>query len=117
MEQNTVKSGLAEEIKRTILTAWQEGHGGSPKQVHLMQSDDSLALLIPEALYQAEIELSRNPAGGTRVLTQYLRTLVSTVSDQMVPLIEKFSGQQVAEIVPLIDLRAGWIISLFRYKK
>ncbi len=116
MEQKTVKTGLAEEIKQAILDAWQEGHGGTPKQVHLMQNDDGLALLIPEALYQAEIELSRNPAGGTRVLTEYLRTLVSTVSGQLVPQIEKFSGQKVAEIVPLIDLRAGWIISIFRYK-
>lgn len=117
MALKNIEATLSEKIKTHILAAWQEGHGGSADQVHLLQGEDGLALLMPKALYQAEIDLFRNTTGGTRVVNQYLRTLLDTISSEHVPLIEEFTQQTVEEIVPLIDLRAGWIIAFYRFKK
>lgn len=116
--QNT-ETNLPSRIKQQILKAWEAGHGGTPDQVHLLQGEDGMALIIPKALYQAEIDLVKRESsgGGGRVLNQYLRTLLHTVATDFSPMIEEISQQKVAEIVPLIDLRAGWAIAFYRFKK
>ena len=116
--QNTDVS-LTSRIKQQILEAWQNGHGGSADQVHLLEGEDGLALIIPKALYQPEMDLvKRESSGGSgRVLNQYLRTLLKTVATDFTPTIEEIGGQKVQEVVPLIDLRAGWAIAFYRFEK
>ncbi|MEJ2510429.1 MAG: hypothetical protein P8Y72_02415 [Anaerolineales bacterium] len=116
MKSTDLETSFSEKIKAGILTAWQEGHGGHAEKAHLLQGDDGIALLIPEALYQAEIELSRDTIRGSHLLEEYLRTLVDSISSELIPLIENFAGQEVAEIIPLIDIRAGWMIAFYRFK-
>lgn len=116
MEKSNLEVERTQRIKQDILTAWQEGHGGSAENVHLYQGEEGLVLLIPKALYQAELELNRTSTGGGRVLNQYLRTLLHTVASDFIPMIEEIAGKTIGEVVPLIDLRAGWAIALYRFK-
>lgn len=119
MNMQESEKNLPSRIKQQILEAWEAGHGGTPDQVHLLQGDDGMALIIPKALYQAEIDLVKRESsgGGGRVLNQYLRTLLHTVATDFSPMIEEISQQKVEDVVPLIDLRAGWAIAFYRFRK
>ncbi|MBN2502149.1 MAG: hypothetical protein JXB38_15300 [Anaerolineales bacterium] len=117
MTIKSLETSLAERIKRHILTAWQDGHGGSAEQIHLLLGEEGLVLLIPKALYKAEVALTRDSTNGIRVLDRYLRTLLSAVADEYVPLIEECTQQVVEDAIPLVDLRAGWITIFYRFKK
>lgn len=117
MKLTEIENSFSEKIKAGILTAWQEGHGGQAEQAHLLQGNDGMVLLIPKALYQAELELSKKLIRGSRVLEEYLRTLGYNISAEQVPLIESYTQQEVNEIIPLIDLQAGWLIVFYQFKK
>ena len=116
MKMSQFEDGISEKVKQNILSAWQEGHGGHAKEVHLLHSKDGLVLLIPEALYQAETDLSRNSEAGGEVLNQYVRTLLYTVASDFVPMLEKNTNQSIEEVIPLVDIRAGWAIAFYRFK-
>jgi hypothetical protein len=107
---------ISEKIKQNIVSAWQEGHGGTAEKAHLLHSNDGVVLLIPEALYQAEMTLSRNSGTGGNVLDQYLRTLLHTVASDFVPMLEKNTNQTIDKVIPLVDLHAGWAIAFYRFK-
>jgi hypothetical protein len=107
---------MAERIKDHLLQAWQAGHGGQADKAHLLQSEEGLALMIPKGLLQAEIDLSRQAGAGTRVIHNYVRELLHLVSIDLIELVEEFSQRRVDDVVPLVDLRAGWVIAFFRFK-
>lgn len=116
MQETNFEDALSDKIRHDIVSAWQEGHGGSADQAHLFQGEEGLVLLIPKALYQAELDLYSNSAGGGRVLNQYLRTLLHTVASDFIPMLEKNTKQTIEEVIPLIDLRAGWAIAFYRFE-
>lgn len=105
-----------DKIKRFLLDAWQTGHGGDPDQIHFLQGENVISLMIPRAFYQAEKKLfnSANATSSTRILNQYIRTLLESVAEEAIPLIEKYSNRSVTKIIPLIDLEAGWITALYK---
>jgi hypothetical protein len=107
---------LPETINQQILKAWQDGHGGDAEQVHSFHGKDGMVLLIPKALYKAELDLHRNAQGGSRVLNQYLRTLLERVASDFIPLVEEDTNQIIEDVIPLIDIRSGWAIVFYRYK-
>lgn len=115
MQGTNFEDAISEKIKKDIVSAWQEGHGGTADQAYLFQNDEGLVLLIPKALYQAEVELYSNSTGGGRVLNQYLRTLLHTVASELVPMLEENTNQTIDEVIPLVDLRAGWAIAFYRF--
>lgn len=108
---------LYKKIKRGILKAWKEGHGGNAEEVHLFQGEEGLVLLIPQAMYQAELDLYSNSMGGGRVLNKYIRTLLHTVASDFVPLAEEITGKEMVDVIPLIDLKAGWAMAFYQTKK
>lgn len=110
---NTEKeSGLSQRI----LSAWKSGHGGSPNTVHLLSGKDSLAVIIPRALYLAETELFKNEAGSAKILDQYLRSLVETISDDLQEELEQIAGRQIHKVVPIVDLKGGYITALYHFE-
>lgn len=117
MNNLQLNNEVTEKIKQEILTAWQEGHGGDATQVLMFQGVEGLIMLIPKALYQAELDLHRSATGGGRVLNQYLRTLLITVASEYIPLVEELTERKIDEIVPLIDLREGYVIAFYKYEK
>lgn len=116
MEHMKIDSEVVERIKNSILTAWKEGHGGGATQVHLFEGDEGIVLMIPKALYQAELDLHSNKAGGGKVLNQYLRTLLQTVAADFISMVEETTNRKVGEVIPLFDLRAGWAIIFYQYQ-
>lgn len=106
---------VSEKIKQDILAAWKEGHGGSADKVHLLHGEDGLVLLIPKALYQAELDLHRTATGGGKVLNQYLRTLLHTVASEFIPIVEEITEKKIENVIPLIDLRAGWAMAFYQF--
>ena len=116
MRNLNFEDAISKKIKQDIVSAWQEGHGGTADNAHLFYGDEGLVLLIPKALYQAEVDLYRNSAGGGRVLNQYLRTLLHTVASEMIPMLEENTNQTIDEVIPLVDLRAGWAIAFYRFQ-
>ncbi len=112
----TANSAKLQKLSQTILSAWQSGHGGSADTAHLLTGKDSLAVIIPRALYQAEIELFKNTAGSAKILDQYLRSLVDAIADDLQEEIEAIAGRLISEIVPIVDLKGGYITALFRFE-
>jgi hypothetical protein len=110
-----IENSVSDKVKQDILAAWKEGHGGSAERVHLLHGEEGLVLLIPKALYQAELDLHRTATGGGKVLNQYLRTLLHTVASEFIPMVEEITGHDIDDVVPLIDLRAGWALAFYRF--
>lgn len=116
MSLTTLEANLKEKIKHHLLHSWQTGHGGEADKVHLLLGDEGLALMIPKALYKAEITLTHSTNGSTLILNQYLRTLLDTISMELMEMVEEYTQKSIAEIIPLVDLRAGWMIAFFRFE-
>ena len=70
--------------------------------------------MIPRALYQAELELYSNSPGGGRVLNQYIRTILDIIVADFVPKVENIIGVEVKQVIPLIDMDAGWAMAFFK---
>lgn len=114
MIRNEQSSLESERITEIILNAWQEGHGGSADRAHVFQGDEGIVLLIPKALYQAELNLLRSYSSGTQVLNRYLRSLLESVAAEVSLKIEDSTERVITETIPLVDLHAGWAIIFYR---
>ncbi len=112
---NTDHTSFSKELSQRFLEAWQAGHGGNPDEVHILIGDNSIALTIPRAMVQAEKVLFNNTT-NTRVLDQYLRSVLEMIAEDLSSTIEDYSGREVMQVVPLIDLKAGWITAFYRFK-
>lgn len=108
-------SSSSKELSQRFLEAWQAGHGGNPEQVHILRGDNSIALAMPRALVQAETVLFNNTT-NTRMLDQYLRSVLEMIAEDLSSAIEDYCGREVMQVIPLIDLKAGWITVLYRFK-
>lgn len=115
MTQNTITKRFSEELSQRVREAWQVGHGGNPEEVHILIGENSIALAIPKAMVQAETVLFNNTT-NTRVLDQYLRSVLEMIAEDLSSTIEDYSGREVKQVIPLIDLKAGWITAFYRFK-
>ena len=112
----TLQSNLGERLKNDLLIAWKNGHGGSPETVHLLHGEEGLVMMIPKGLLEAELALSRKAGASSRLIHNYLRELLQLVTMDLVGPVEEFTQRRVEEVVPLIDLRAGWVLAFFRFQ-
>ena len=115
MNGNTEHTSFSKKLSQHFLEAWQAGHGGNPDEVHILMGDNSIALAIPKAMVQAETVLFNNTT-NTRVLDQYLRSVLEMIAEDLISTIEDYTGREVMQLVPLIDLKAGWITAFYRFK-
>ena len=115
MISKTIGNLTEEELKERVIAAWQAGHGGSAEEVYLLSAENSIAVIIPKAMYQAEIVLFKNTTNSTKILDQYLRSMLEIISDELEPDIEAYAGRPIMEMIPLIDLKAGYITALYTF--
>jgi hypothetical protein len=115
MNGNTTKT-LSVKLKDRVLEAWQVGHGGNPDEVHILVSENSIALILPKAMVQAEIVLFNNTS-NIKALDKYVRSMLEMIAEDLSPFVEDYSGREIEEIVPLIDLKAGWITAFYKFKE
>lgn len=106
---------FTKELSQRFLEAWQAGHGGNPDEVHILMGDNSIALAIPRAMVKAETVLFNNTT-NTRVLDQYIRSVLEMIAEDLSSTIEDYFGREVMQVIPLIDLKAGWITAFYRFK-
>jgi hypothetical protein len=114
MEQQSTRKH--EHLTDAILSAWQEGHGGSAEKAHIFRGEDGIVLMIPKALYEAELNLLRYYSNGAKLLDRYLRSLLETVADDIAVEIQESTQQKLGEAIPLVDLTAGWAIIFYTFK-
>ena len=115
MNVNETTTRFSKELSQRFLDAWKVGHGGDPDEVHVLVGDNSIALTIPRAMVKAETVLFNNTT-NTRVLDQYLRSVLEMIAEDLSSTIEDYSGREVMQVIPLIDLKAGWITAFYRFK-
>lgn len=115
MNENQTANQL-DQITDAILRAWHEGHGGSAEQAYIFQGEEGIVLMIPKALYQAELNLLRIYSSGSKLLDRYLRSLLETVAIEVSLEIEECLDQPIEEAIPLVDMSAGWAIIFYRFK-
>jgi hypothetical protein len=115
MKTKTMDKALKNDLRERVVNAWQVGNGGKKDQVYILDSDNGLAVIISKALYQAEIVLFRNTPNSNRALDQYLRSLLESIADELLPFVEEYSGQSVDVIMPLIDVKAGWMTIFYKF--
>jgi len=112
----TITIDCSDELRKRVLEAWQVGHGGNPDHVHILGGENSIALVLPKAMVQAEMVLFKNTS-NTRALDQYLRSVLEMIAEDLSPIIEDCSGREILTIVPLIDLKAGWITAFYQFRE
>jgi len=111
---NPEHTSFSKELSQRFLDAWQAGHGGNPDEVHILRGDNSIALAIPRAMVQAEKVLFNNTT-NTRMLDQYLRSVLEMIADDLSSTIEDYYGREIMQVIPLIDLKAGWIAAFYQF--
>ena len=114
MKINTTHESFSKMLSQRFLEAWQTDHGGNPDEAHILISEKSIALTIPGAMVKAETALF-NRSSNTRMLDQYLRSVLEMVAEDLRSLIEDYFGREIKQITPLIDLKAGWITAFYRF--
>ena len=114
MTINPTHKSFSELLSQRFQDAWQKGHGGNPDEAHILIGDKSIALILPGAMVKAETALF-NKSSNTRVLDQYLRSVLEMVAEDLSSLIEDYFGREVKQVIPLIDLKAGWITAFYRF--
>jgi uncharacterized protein YbcI len=114
MKTDTTHENFSKVLSQRFLEAWQIGHGGNPDEAHILIGDKSIALTIPGAMVKAEIALF-NKSSNTRMLDQYLRSVLEMVAEGQRSLIEDYFGREIKQVTPLIDLKAGWITVFYRF--
>ena len=115
MSVKTIKKKSKQELKDRVIQAWLDGQVGSADEVLVLSGENSLAVIIPKTMYQAEIVHFKNTTNSTNILDQYLRSLLEIISDELQEDIEGYAGQEIKDMVPLIDLKAGYITTLYLF--
>lgn len=105
-----------EHLSDAILNAWQEGHGGSAEKAHIFHGKDGIVLMIPKALYEAELNLLRSYSNGSKLLDRYLRSILETVADEIALVFESSTEKTIGQAIPLVDLTAGWAIIFYNFE-
>jgi hypothetical protein len=116
MKTNTTHENFTKVLSQRFLEAWQTGHGGNPGEAHILIGEKSVALTIPGAMVKAETALF-NKSSNTRMLDQYLRSVLEMVAEDLRSLIEDHFDREIKQITPLIDLKAGWITAFYRFSE
>ena len=114
MEEQKIRK--YEHLTESILNAWQEGHGGSADKAHIFHGHDGIVLMIPKALYEAELNLLRSYSHGAKLLDRYLRSILDTVADEIAQEIDSNFENTISHATPLVDLTAGWAIIFYSFK-
>jgi hypothetical protein len=114
MSENTIHKSISKKLGQLFLEAWQASHGGNPDEIHTLMGDNSIAFIVSKAMVQAEIALYQKTTN--RVLDQYLRSVLEMIAEDLIAPIEDYSGRQIQQVIPLIDLKAGWITAFYRFK-
>ncbi len=110
MEQS--RPTLAQEIAEVVIAFQQQTTGHAPKAVTVILSQDTLVIVLHEALSQAEKDLAKSPSGAGQV-REFHQQLFSTSSQWLRKQIERVTGVQWCEAVADVEPVTGDMVQAF----
>ena len=106
---------MIQDLQQTFASGWEVDHGINAGTSQVLFGEDCMAVIIPQALNQAEIELFRS-SGDHRVFENYIENLVGIIFSEQKAYIEERLKTKVIDILPLIDQRMGWITAFYQFE-
>ena len=103
---------LAQEIAEVVIAFQQQTTGHAPKAVTVILSQDTLVIVLHEALSPAEKDLAKSPSGAEQV-REFHQQLFSTSSQWLREQIERVTGVQWCEAVVEVEPTAGDMVQAF----
>lgn len=103
---------LVQEIAEAVIAFQQRTTGRSSKVVTVVLSQDTLVVMLHEALSPAEKDLSKSPSGAAQV-QEFHRQLFSTASRQLQADIKKITGVKWPNAVAEVEPTTGDMVLAF----
>ena len=103
---------MAKQVAEAVMAFQLRTTGRSPKAVTVVLSQDTLVIALHEALSPAEREMSRSPAGATKV-QEFHRQLFANSSQSLRDEIKRITGVDVREAVAEVEPTTGAVVQAF----
>ena len=103
---------LAQEIAEVVTAFQQQTTGHAPKAVTVVLSQDTLVVVLHEALSLAEKDLAKSPSGAAQV-QEFHRQLFSTSSEWLRKKIERITGVEWREAIAEVEPTTGDMVQAF----
>jgi uncharacterized protein YbcI len=103
---------LAQEITEAAIALQQQITGHAPKAVTVVLSQDTLVIVLHEALSRAEKDLAKSPSGAEQV-REFHQQLFSTSSHWLLKQIERVTGVQWSQAVVEVEPATGDMVQAF----
>jgi len=103
---------MAQEIAQAVIDFQRQTTGHAPKGVTAVLSQDTLVVVLHEALSPAERDLARSPSGAAQV-QEFHRQLFSTSSQRLKKEIGRITGVEWSEAVAEVEPTTGDMVQAF----
>jgi len=109
---NTRHPTLVQEIAEAVIAFQDRATGHVPKAVTVVLSQDTLVVVLHEALSPAEKDLARSPKGATQV-QEFDRQLFSAASRELQDDMKRITGVEWTEAVAEVEPTTGGMVQAF----
>jgi len=109
---NKHRPTLVQEIAEAVIAFQQQTAGHAPKAVTVVLSQDTLVVMLHEALSPAEKDLAKSSSGAAQV-QEFRRQLFSTSSQRLRKEIERITGVEWREAVAEVEPTTGDMVQAF----
>ena len=103
---------MSQEIAEAVIAFQQTTTGHAPKAVTVVLSQDTLVVMLHEALSPTERDLARSPSGAAQV-QEFHRQLFSTSSQRLQKEIRRITGVEWREAVAEVEPTTGDMVQAF----
>lgn len=110
MEKPTLT--MAQQIAQVASDSEERRTGHAPRAVTVVLSEDTLVITLHGALSQAEMALTKTPAGAAQV-QEFHRQLFITSSESQRQEIKRITGVEVREPAAQVETVAGNFVQVF----
>lgn len=109
---NESESTMTEQIGRVAIAIQQEQTGHAPKAVTVVLSEDTLVIMLHEALTPAEKTMARSADGAAQV-QEFHRQLFQSSGDSLRKEIMRITGRLVREAAAEVEPASGTVVHAF----
>ena len=110
--ENNSKLTMAQRVAQAASAFHEQYTGHAPKTVTVVLSQNTLVIMLHEALSKAEKALAQNPNGATKI-QEFHRQLFSTSSAALQEQIKEITGVKVREAAAEVEPRSGAVVHAF----
>jgi uncharacterized protein YbcI len=103
---------MSQEIAQAVIAFHQQMTGHASKAVTVVLSQDTLVVMLHEALSPAERDLARSPSGAAQV-QEFHRQLFSTSSQRLQKEIGRITGVEWPEAAAEVEPTTGDMVQAF----